>query len=82
MSLINYWGGPIQFKPALEVRLDHTAGRITHDELRDIFDWVRENITGKHEDRIFQSTKTTQAGITFFFENEIDATAFKMRWIE
>ncbi len=79
---IDWWNLPLPFDPSFEVKLSHTEGRVDIEEINKIFEWLRENITGKWADRMFENKEKNLVGLTFFFNKESDAIAFKMRWIE
>lgn len=78
----DWWHRPTPFEPSFEVKLEHTVGRVDVNEINEIFEWLRENIRGEWADRTFQNKEDYLVGLTFFFNNESDALAFKMRWIK
>ena len=76
---INWWSEPPSFEPSYEIRLDLLFGSdMNYDDIYEIFDWLRENIKGKYIDRKYE--REGLVGLSFFFNEQEDAMAFKMRW--
>lgn len=80
IKIADLWSEPPLWE-SYEVKIERMVNKADYEELCEIHDWLKENITGEWVDRTFIVEGYALAGPCFHFRHECDAIAFKMRWL-
>ncbi len=76
----NRWRDPPLWD-SYKIKIERMIGCVNYEELCEIHEWLKENITGRWVDRTFIVEGQELVGPCFYFEHKCDAIAFKMRWL-